>query len=295
MAEGGGAWTAPACRAHLPLPPARLCSVWLWEWDDREASFECAAVLHGHTQDVKCVAWHPTRELLLSASYDDSVRAWACTGDDWECIGTLAGHAHTVWSLAFAPGGDLLASVSDDRAVVVWRGAVAPGLRAGGLPVIDGMTWKEEARVADAHTGSVFSVDWMRPPPPPAGGDGSDEGGPFEDVGAFLERQRADEAGGAPAAPSPAAAAAAAFRPGFVTCGADDAVRVFWQRADTSPAAFDAAYTLEHAHAADVNCVRWHPRDPGLLFTAGDDNVGKLWRWGGVLPTAEAGAGGASG
>lgn len=29
------------------------CSVWLWEWDEHEATFECAAVLHGHSQ-VSC-------------------------------------------------------------------------------------------------------------------------------------------------------------------------------------------------------------------------------------------------
>ncbi len=25
--------------------------------------FECAAVLHNHTQDVKCIRWHPNQEV----------------------------------------------------------------------------------------------------------------------------------------------------------------------------------------------------------------------------------------
>lgn len=32
------------------------------------------------------------------------------------------------------------------------------------------------------------------------------------------------------------------------------------------------------AHAADLNCVRWHPSDPTLLASAGDDGVIKIWR-----------------
>jgi len=31
------------------------------------------------------------------------------------------------------------------------------------------------------------------------------------------------------------------------------------------------------AHPADVNAVRWHPKRPGLLATAGDDGRVKLW------------------
>jgi WD40 repeat protein len=30
--------------------------------------------------------------------------------------------------------------------------------------------------------------------------------------------------------------------------------------------------------AADVNAVAWHPRDPGLLASAGDDCCVRLWR-----------------
>ena len=35
----------------------------------------------------------------------------------------------------------------------------------------------------------------------------------------------------------------------------------------------------EQAHDFDVNCVRWHPKDPLLLASAGDDNSVKLWRY----------------
>ena len=37
------------------------------------------------------VAWHPSGELLASASYDDTVKLWADQGDEWECVQTLSG------------------------------------------------------------------------------------------------------------------------------------------------------------------------------------------------------------
>ncbi len=32
------------------------------------------------------------------------------------------------------------------------------------------------------------------------------------------------------------------------------------------------------AHSADVNCLRWHPSDPWLLASCGDDAMVRLWR-----------------
>ena len=47
----------------------------------------CAHVL----QDVKTVRWHPSSELLVSASYDDSIKVWVESDDEWICAQTLAG------------------------------------------------------------------------------------------------------------------------------------------------------------------------------------------------------------
>ena len=31
--------------------------------DDRREDFECASVINAHSQDVKCVQWHPDKEV----------------------------------------------------------------------------------------------------------------------------------------------------------------------------------------------------------------------------------------
>ena len=42
-------------------------------------------------QDVKSVIWHPSGELLVSTSYDDSIKLWVDSDDDWFCAQTLEG------------------------------------------------------------------------------------------------------------------------------------------------------------------------------------------------------------
>ena len=46
----------------------------------------------------------------------------------------------------------------------------------------------------------------------------------------------------------------------------------------SSTPTYDQAIHMENAHTADVNCVQWHPQDPTLLASAGDDGSIKLWR-----------------
>ncbi len=75
-------------------------------------------------QDVKMVAWHPKGEVLVSCSYDDSIKVWVDCDGEWECAQTLAGpglgHSSTVWGLAFDMEGKRMVSCSDDQTLRVW-------------------------------------------------------------------------------------------------------------------------------------------------------------------------------
>ncbi|PFH34274.1 hypothetical protein BESB_074260 [Besnoitia besnoiti] len=85
--------------------------------------FFVAAVLSGHSQDVKAVRWHPIEDICISASYDDSFRVWGLrggAGSDWGLLQVVKAHSSTVWSLAFDRLGGRLATCSDDRSLKIW-------------------------------------------------------------------------------------------------------------------------------------------------------------------------------
>jgi len=89
-------------------------SVWIWEcWEDGD--FECSAVLTAHSADVKDVCFHPCEPLLISASYDMTVKVYRELGAEWECVQTLKGHTDTVWCVGFSPDGRRFASAGSDN------------------------------------------------------------------------------------------------------------------------------------------------------------------------------------
>ncbi len=85
-------------------------------WDPRTGR-----VLHtltGHADRLTALAYHPTKNLLASASYDQTVRLWDL--DQGREIQVLRGHTDHVNGVAFSPSGELLASAGGDGTVRVW-------------------------------------------------------------------------------------------------------------------------------------------------------------------------------
>ncbi len=149
-----------------------------------------------HTQDVKCLAWHPTEEILASGSYDASILMLADDPDgDWSPFqklqpkktavqpegGASSGPAsalvteatpspfvipplkelETIWSLAFSPCGRYLASGGDAGGLRIWQ-------RTGKTtesPWIEMGCW-------EGHKGrACYGVAWQAPEIPPEGGE----------------------------------------------------------------------------------------------------------------------------
>ena len=117
-------------------------------------------VLHGHTDEVYAVAFHPDGTRLATAGRDGTVWIWdLATGKE---VVRLPGHRGFVWSLAFSPDGTTLASGSGDATVRFWDTAPlkmryqarreAMALRPEAKRLVDKL-WREKndpARVVEA-------------------------------------------------------------------------------------------------------------------------------------------------
>uniref|UniRef100_A0A7S3CVI5 Cytosolic iron-sulfur protein assembly protein CIAO1 homolog n=2 Tax=Palpitomonas bilix TaxID=652834 RepID=A0A7S3CVI5_9EUKA len=135
--------------------------VMIWDAMSDDYFDTCTANLDGHTQDVKRVLFHPNREMLVSASYDDTIRIWRDEGDDYECAQTLRSHTSTVWDVAFNDEGDRIVSCSDDKSVIVWE------------PIdkveLDG--WQVACTAQGVSDFPLYSVDWQKGKIIVSGGD----------------------------------------------------------------------------------------------------------------------------
>mmetsp|Transcript_22591 Transcript_22591/g.51410 ORF Transcript_22591/g.51410 Transcript_22591/m.51410 type:complete len:506 (-) Transcript_22591:146-1663(-) len=75
--------------------------------------------LAGHSKKVTSVLFHPSKEVVLSASQDATAKLWACGGSDWEgqytCAHTVRKHQAEVTELSVHPLGDYFVSCSLDK------------------------------------------------------------------------------------------------------------------------------------------------------------------------------------
>lgn len=144
------------------------------------------------------------------------------------------------------------------------------------------LQWGLLSTLSGYHDRTIFSVHWSKAGLIASGAADNAIRIFGEGVAAARPASAAGEAGGAAAAAAAAdeeAAAAAAD-----AAAAEPALRdLFLQQGGDSSGGVGGSFALlckqGQAHPLDVNCVRWHPADPTLLASAGDDACIKLWRW----------------
>ncbi|VDN32920.1 unnamed protein product [Gongylonema pulchrum] len=110
---------------------------------------KCMKTLKGHSNYVFCCNFNPQSSLIVSGSFDESVRVWdvktgACIktlpahSDPCKCMKTLKGHSNYVFCCNFNPQSSLIVSGSFDESVRVWdvkTGACIKTLPAHSDPV----------------------------------------------------------------------------------------------------------------------------------------------------------------
>jgi len=99
------------------------------------------------------VGWHPSKEVLVSASYDDTVRTWEADEDDWSPAQILDAHTSTVWAFSFNQSGEWMATAGDDATIRLWRDANGSSGNT--------TKYQEEGVLRGFHSRAILSIDWL--------------------------------------------------------------------------------------------------------------------------------------
>lgn len=231
------AWSSDG---HYLASCGRDRTVWIWERaevddsveledDDNAENWDCSDVKNDHTKDVKHIIWHPQHNILVSCSYDDTVKFFHKEGDDWKCYETLTSHTSTVWSAAFSASGEFLATCSEDRTVRIWKNQAH-----NKLPDVVTNSWKCVSVIQGYHSRTIYDVSWCR---------SSDT---------------------------------------LVSASGDNALAFYARSKENSSGQEDIFSCVDkfgQSHSCDINSVAWNQNQPGLLASAGDDCIIKLWKY----------------
>ena len=114
------------------------CTMYLWH---PEKTLKPVARLTGHQKMVNQVLFSPDARVIVSASFDSSLKLW--NAKDGSFIHTLRGHVAAVYQCAFSSDSRLIVSGSKDTTLKIWD--IKTGKMVKDLP---------------GHEEEVFAVDW---------------------------------------------------------------------------------------------------------------------------------------
>jgi len=213
--------------------------------DDGRALGELA----GHTEAVSAIAFCPDNTVLLTASWDRTIRTWRPSEIESPAgMDTLRGHSDHVMAVAFAPDGHTVASASRDGSLRLWDPDLAEPvarLTPVGGPGLVALAYAPDGRaIATAGAGPLVRVFK------------TDDATPSHELPG-----------------SPGGTAALAFDPSgrrLAAGGGDGDFRV-WSLDSPGDSPL-----LVHAHTARVTSVAFDPTGT-LIATGSRDHSVRLW------------------
>ncbi|XP_015763042.1 PREDICTED: WD repeat-containing protein 5-like [Acropora digitifera] len=111
-----GDWLASSCK--LIIINILVCQIYIYMCVLIDLQGKCLKTLKGHSNYVFCCNFNPQSNLIVSGSFDESVRIWDVkTG---KCLKTLPAHSDPVTAVHFNRDGALIVSSSYDGLCRIW-------------------------------------------------------------------------------------------------------------------------------------------------------------------------------
>lgn len=248
----------------------------IWGRDDSPEDFtstalglemELLAIIEGHENEVKAVAWSHDGAYLASCSRDKSVWIWETDelGEEYECISVLQEHSQDVKHVIWHPSLHLLASSSYDDTIRIWKEYDDDWEAAAVLNGHEGTVWcsdfeksEESIRLCSASDDRTVRI-WEYT------GDNED------DEQEWICKETL------PRVHSRAVYSVSWGSSGLIASVGSDGVLAVYEEVD---GAWKVVCQVKQCHGThEVNAVKWMDIDGvKMLATGGDDGRVNLWR-----------------